>query len=51
VLRGGRATAASDVFAFGCVLWELLAWQLPWGRQSPFAVGAGITQVTAQWPV
>jgi serine/threonine protein kinase len=40
VLRGGRTTAASDVFAFGCVLWELLAWELPWGRQSPTMVGS-----------
>jgi serine/threonine protein kinase len=33
VLLGGRATAASDVYSFGLVLYELLTWQLPWDSE------------------
>lgn len=29
VLAGGAASLTSDVYAFGLVLWELLAWQIP----------------------
>jgi hypothetical protein len=39
VLRGERSTAASDLFAFGVVLWELLTWELPWGPMNPWQVG------------
>ncbi|KAI7844168.1 hypothetical protein COHA_002303 [Chlorella ohadii] len=42
VLEGERATAASDVYSFGMVLFELLTWRLPWTftDMSPFKVGA-----------
>ncbi|GAB4821070.1 hypothetical protein N2152v2_008116 [Parachlorella kessleri] len=32
VLDGQRATLASDVYSFGVVLWEILTFELPWGR-------------------
>ncbi|KAI7844896.1 hypothetical protein COHA_001545 [Chlorella ohadii] len=35
ILRGGRASAAADVYAFGLVLWELLTWRLPWLEGQP----------------
>ena len=40
VLTGQPATAASDVYSFGLVLWELLAWRLPWDARSPYQVRA-----------
>ena len=43
VMQGGKPSAASDVYSFGMVLYELLTWTLPW-RASPFkasVVGAG----------
>ena len=38
MLSGDPATAASDVFSFGYVLWELMSWQLPWAGVQPFVV-------------
>lgn len=38
LLQGKRATAASDTYSFGLVLWELLSWQLPWQGASPFQI-------------
>lgn len=38
VLMGQPASAASDVFSFGTVLWELATWQLPWEGTNLFQV-------------
>ncbi|EFN56509.1 hypothetical protein CHLNCDRAFT_30642 [Chlorella variabilis] len=38
VLEGGRATAASDTYSFGLVLWELLTWRLPWAGMAPLQI-------------
>ena len=57
VLLGGRATAASDVYSFGLVLYELLTWQLPWAGLPYLQVGrvcwwgqARVGGCEAVWP-
>ncbi|KAI7842018.1 hypothetical protein COHA_004219 [Chlorella ohadii] len=46
VLSGGSATAASDVYSFGLVLFELLTWRFPWtfAQMSPIQIGATVRQ-------
>ena len=45
LMQGERATLASDVFAYGVVLWEAMTWQLPWGSANPWTVSHA-----AAWP-
>ena len=38
LLGGEPASAASDVYAFGCILWEVATWDIPWATSNPWAV-------------
>ncbi|KAI3432561.1 hypothetical protein D9Q98_004110 [Chlorella vulgaris] len=53
IVEGGQATAESDVFSFGLVMFELLTWQLPWGnaphyRIAQMVIGGTRPQVPAR---
>ncbi|KAL4444223.1 hypothetical protein ABPG75_011960 [Micractinium tetrahymenae] len=38
IFRGEKPTAASDVFAFAVVCYELLTWRLPWAGETLFKI-------------
>lgn len=38
VMRGEGASKASDVFAYGVVLWELLTLEFPWSAANPWQI-------------
>ncbi|PRW50898.1 Serine threonine- kinase CTR1 [Chlorella sorokiniana] len=38
VIFGGPATFASDAYAYGCILWELMTWDAPWSGVLPAVV-------------
>ncbi len=40
LVKGARASKASDVFAFGLVMWEVLTWELPWPDEDHNQVGS-----------
>jgi serine/threonine protein kinase len=44
VLKGRPATEASDVYAFGVVLWEVTHWSEPFVGQSSFSVAMDVSQ-------
>jgi len=50
--EGAKATAAADTFAFGVVLWELLAWDIPWTGVADFRIfGAVLDGQRLQLPL
>ena len=51
VLRGGKASVASDLFSMGVVLWELLAWDVPWAREDTFRIMCLVGTEGARPPV
>eukprot|EP00884_Botryococcus_braunii_P005426 jgi/Botrbrau1/14885/Bobra.0248s0004.1 len=43
VTMGEKHTKASDVFAFGMIMYEVLTWTQPWGDLNPFQIVVAMT--------
>jgi serine/threonine protein kinase len=50
VINGGKHSKASDMYAYGMILWELLTWETPWhdmkAPQVPFCCPQAHTPAT-----
>ena len=51
ILSGRGYTFSSDVYSFGVIMWELLAWRLPWHDCGPWQVVKLVTDDRARPPV
>jgi serine/threonine protein kinase len=51
ILSGRGYTFSSDVYSFGVIMWELLAWKLPWHDCGPWQVVKLVTDDKARPPI